>query len=176
MAKPAQTGMKCPFNVYLTLLALFFTLNANAGSDQDAKQLLERMIQAVHNLDYQGTFIHLHDNQLETMKIVHAFKDGKLQERLISLNGAPREVIRDHESVTCVAPDAEKLSIDKRPLSGQFFAMLPDELNQLMTITSSNYWAKVGWQDERQRWSRSFPKTVTAMATVSLWTRSVRSP
>jgi sigma-E factor negative regulatory protein RseB len=131
MAKPAQTGMKCPFNVYLTLLALFFTLNANAGSDQDAKQLLERMIQAVHNLDYQGTFIHLHDNQLETMKIVHAFKDGKLQERLISLNGAPREVISDHESVTCVAPDAEKLSIDKRPLSGQFFAMLPDELNQL---------------------------------------------
>ena len=131
MAKSVQTGMKCPFKSCLTLLALCFTLNANAGSDQDAKQLLERMIQAVHNLDYQGTFIHLHDNQLETMKIVHAIKDGKVQERLISLNGAPREVIRDHTSVTCVVPNSENVSVDKRPLGGQFFAMLPDELNQL---------------------------------------------
>ncbi len=131
MAKSAQTGMNRQFQSCLTLITLIFSLNANAGSDQDAKQLLERMIQAVHNLDYQGTFIHLHDNQLETMKIVHAVKEGKQRERLISLNGAPREVIRDHASVTCVVPDSENVSVDKRTLSRQFFAMLPDELNQL---------------------------------------------
>jgi sigma-E factor negative regulatory protein RseB len=117
----------------LTLLALIITLNAQAESDLSAKQWLERMILAVHNLDYQGTFIHLHDNQLETMQIVHAIKEGKLQERLISLNGAPREVIRDHTSVTCVMPETEQVSVDKRPLSGQFLALLPEELNQLDT-------------------------------------------
>jgi sigma-E factor negative regulatory protein RseB len=115
----------------LTLFILVFALNAQAGSDQSAKQWLERMIHAVHNLDYQGTFIHLHDNQLETMWIVHAIKDGKLQERLVSLNGAPREVIRDHTSVTCVVPESEQVSVDKRPLSGQFLALLPEELNHL---------------------------------------------
>jgi len=131
MVRSDPLGMKHPLASCLTLLALFLTLNAQAGSDPTAKQLLERMIQAVHSLDYQGTFIHLHDNQLEAMHIVHAIKDGKLQERLISLNGAPREVIRDHTSVTCVMPETEQVSVDKRPLSGTFLALLPEELDQL---------------------------------------------
>ena len=126
-----QTGMKGPLISCLTLIALIISLNVQAGSDQIAKQWLERMIQAVHNLEYQGTFIHLHDNQLETMQIVHALKDGKLQERLISLNGAPREVIRDHTSVTCVMPESEQVSVDKRPLGGKFLALLPEELDKL---------------------------------------------
>jgi sigma-E factor negative regulatory protein RseB len=117
----------------MILFGLFISLSVQANSDQVAKQLLERMIQAVNNLSYQGTFIHLHDNQLETMKIMHDFKDGKLQERLVSLNGAPREVIRDHTSVTCVMPDAQDISVDKRPLSSQFLASLPDDLDRLDT-------------------------------------------
>jgi len=133
MRHPSQLDMKGPLTCCLTLFALLISLNAQAGSDPSAKQWLERMIQAVHNLDYQGTFIHLHDNQLETMQIVHAIKDGKLQERLISINGAPREVIRDHTSVTCVMPDSEQVSVDKRPLGGQFLTLLPEELNQLDT-------------------------------------------
>jgi sigma-E factor negative regulatory protein RseB len=133
MQRPTQIAVKGPLTSCLTLLALIITLNAQAESDLSAKQWLERMILAVHNLDYQGTFIHLHDNQLETMQIVHAIKEGKLQERLISLNGAPREVIRDHTSVTCVMPETEQVSVDKRPLSGQFLALLPEELNQLDT-------------------------------------------
>jgi sigma-E factor negative regulatory protein RseB len=133
MRHPALLDMKGPLTSCLTLFALVLTLNAQADSDSNPKQWLERMIQAVHNLDYQGTFIHLHDNQLETMQIVHAIKDGKLQERLISLNGAPREVIRDHTSVTCVMPDSEQVSVDKRPLGGQFLSLLPEELDQLDT-------------------------------------------
>jgi sigma-E factor negative regulatory protein RseB len=131
MVRLIQTGMKGPITSCLTFIALLISLNAQAGSDQTAKQWLERMIQAIHNLEYQGTFIHLHDNQLETMQIVHALKEGKLQERLISLNGAPREVIRDHTSVTCVMPESEQVSVDKRPLSGKFLALLPEELDQL---------------------------------------------
>ena len=115
----------------LTLLTLFIALNAYADTDQDAKRLLERMIHAVHALDYRGTFIHLHDNQLETMQIEHQTRDGKLQERLVSLNGAPREVIRDRTSVTCVMPESHKVSVDKRPLGEQFFTLLPSELDQL---------------------------------------------
>ena len=133
MTRSVQIKLTGPLKSCLTLLALILTLNAQADSDPTAKQLLERMIQAVHSLDYQGTFIHLHDNQLETMQIVHALKGGKLQERLISLNGAPREVIRDHTSVTCVMPESEQVSVDKRPLSGQFLALLPEELDQLDT-------------------------------------------
>lgn len=116
----------------LTLLAFLLITNpAAAENEQGAKQWLERMIQALNNLDYQGTFVYLHDNQLETMRIVHAVKNGKVQERLISLNGAPREVIRDHSSVTCVMPESQEVSVDKRPLSRKFLALLPEDLHQL---------------------------------------------
>ncbi len=115
----------------LTLLTLFSAFSAFADDEQLAKQWLERMVQAVNNLDYQGTFIYLHGNQLETMKIVHAVQDGKQRERLTSLNGAPREVIRDQHSVTCVMPESQQVSVDKRPLSRKFLALLPEDLQQL---------------------------------------------
>jgi sigma-E factor negative regulatory protein RseB len=47
------------------------------------------------------------------------------------LNGAPREVIRDQTSVTCVMPESQKVSVDKRPLSRKFLASLPEDLQQL---------------------------------------------
>lgn len=112
------------------LVSLLITLPALADDDL-AKQWLERMVKAVNDLNYQGTFIFLHDNQLEAMRIVHAVKNGKPRERLISLNGAPREVIRDQTSVTCVMPESQKVSVDKRPLSKKFLALLPEDLQQL---------------------------------------------
>jgi len=65
------------------------------------------------------------------MRIVHALKDGKQRERLTSLNGAPREVIRDQSSVTCVMPESHQVSVDQRPLSRKFLAQLPEDLRQL---------------------------------------------
>jgi sigma-E factor negative regulatory protein RseB len=111
----------------------FFAALATAGTADSltARQWLEKMIKAVNELNYQGTFVYLHGNQLETMRIAHAVYDGKIREQLISLNGAPREVMRDQDSVTCVMPESEKISIDKRPLSKEFFSLLPDELSRL---------------------------------------------
>ncbi len=123
--------MKSKLLSVLALLTSFSSLSAYSADEQIAKQWLERMVQAVNNLNYQGTFIYLHGNQLETMKIVHAVQDGKQRERLTSLNGAPREVIRDQSSVTCVMPESQQVSVDKRPLTRQFLALLPEDLQQL---------------------------------------------
>ncbi|MEN8166443.1 MAG: MucB/RseB C-terminal domain-containing protein [Pseudomonadota bacterium] len=131
MRTAVSTLKKKSFKSSLILLTLLTTFTVTADDEQTAKQWLERMIQAVNNLDYQGTFIYLHDNQLETMKIVHAVGNGQLQERLTSLNGAPREVIRDQHSVTCVMPESQEVSVDKRPLSKKFLALLPEDLRQL---------------------------------------------
>ncbi|MCU7840328.1 MAG: MucB/RseB C-terminal domain-containing protein [Candidatus Thiodiazotropha sp. (ex Lucinoma borealis)] len=95
------------------------------------KDWLERMMEAVQKLNYQGTFIYLHDNQLETMKIAHAVEGDRVRESLMSLNGTPREVIRDAESVTCVLPDSQEVSVDKRTPSDKFLNILPQNLAQL---------------------------------------------
>lgn len=131
MRTAVSTLKKQSFKSGLILLTLLSTFTVTAGDEQTAKKWLERMILAVNNLDYQGTFIYLHDNQLETMKIVHAVGNGQLQERLTSLNGAPREVIRDRSSVTCIMPESQEVSVDKRPLSKKFLALLPEDLRQL---------------------------------------------
>jgi sigma-E factor negative regulatory protein RseB len=102
-----------------------------AGENLSARGWLERMMDAVQRLNYQGTFIYLHENQLETMRIVHAVEDERVRESLISLNGHPREVIRDDDLVTCVIPESHRVSVDRRPPSDKYLNLLPDDLAQL---------------------------------------------
>ncbi|MES9993938.1 MAG: MucB/RseB C-terminal domain-containing protein [Candidatus Thiodiazotropha sp.] len=124
---------------YSRLSQSFFTLclslmlfhSAVADEELSPKDWLERMMQAVQNLNYQGTFIYLHDNQLESMRIAHAVNGDRVRESLVSLNGAPREVIRDEESVTCVLPDSHEVSVDRRTPSAKFLNILPNDLDQL---------------------------------------------
>lgn len=118
-------------SVLLSLILSALSLPVSADEDFTPRQWLERMMEAVPRLSYQGTFIYLHDNQLETMRIVHAVENDRVRESLISLNGAPREVMRDAESVTCVIPESNQVSVDRRPPSDKFLNILPEELAQL---------------------------------------------
>lgn len=76
-----------------------------ADAAPSPRQWLERMSQAAHRLDYDGTFVYSHDGHMQTMRIVHSSHDGKERERLVSLSGPPREVMRDNDRVTCILPD-----------------------------------------------------------------------
>ncbi|MEW8507047.1 MAG: MucB/RseB C-terminal domain-containing protein [Candidatus Thiodiazotropha sp.] len=117
---------------FLTLcLCLMISHTAVADAELSPKDWLERMMEAVQKLNYQGTFIYLHDHQLESMRIAHAVQGDRVRESLISLNGAPREVIRDEESVTCVLPDSNEVSVDRRTPSAKYLNILPHDLDQL---------------------------------------------
>ncbi len=93
---------------------LLLCLAASAyGADDQARvyRMLKEMGQAMHRLNYEGTFVYLHDNHLESMRIVHrAMEGGKERERLISLNGTPREIVRDDDSIVCILPDLHSVS------------------------------------------------------------------
>jgi len=104
-----------------------FADSANKG----VHHLLSKMVQAVHELNYDGTFVLLHDNHLETMRVVHTLSEGGERERLISLNGAAREVVRDNASVTCISPDARSVSVAQRMLGRGFRAVFSIDTTQL---------------------------------------------
>jgi sigma-E factor negative regulatory protein RseB len=110
---------------------LLFTQGLQANQALSPRDWLERMMDAVQQLNYQGTFVYLHDNQLETMRIVHAVENNRVRESLTSLNGTPREVMRDEDSVTCVIPESNQVSVDRRPPSDKFLNLLPEDLAQL---------------------------------------------
>jgi len=97
----------------------------------DVRDWLQRMVNAVHSLNYEGTFVYLHSNQLESMRIVHNADGDNEKERLISLNGVPREVIRDNASVTCIAPDAKSVSIANRVGTYGFRAVFAADISKL---------------------------------------------
>jgi sigma-E factor negative regulatory protein RseB len=84
------------------------------AADHRADLLLARMIEAVENLNYEGTFVYIHGYKTETMQIVHARDERGQRERLISLTGEPREVIRDDNILTCIWPDSRAVVIEPR--------------------------------------------------------------
>jgi sigma-E factor negative regulatory protein RseB len=51
---------------------------------------------------------------METMRLVHTADGGREQERLISLNGAQREVVRDNHSVVYILPDSQLVAAKLR--------------------------------------------------------------
>ncbi|MCP5145715.1 MAG: MucB/RseB C-terminal domain-containing protein [Gammaproteobacteria bacterium] len=81
--------------------------------------LLEGMSRANRSMNYRGVFVYQRGSQIDAMRIVHR-GDGDIEfERLISLTGAAREVIREGDQVTCVFPD-EKSVIVERSAKQQF--------------------------------------------------------
>lgn len=72
------------------------------------------MHQAVQQLNYEGTFVHLHNQHMESLKIVHTVENGVKKERLVSLNGARREVVRSKGEVICIQPDIKSVLVGKR--------------------------------------------------------------
>lgn len=66
----------------------------------DAEALVERMMTASRSLDYDGIFVYQRDGNLETLRVMHRGSSEPEKERLESLNGPARAVIRDGEKVT----------------------------------------------------------------------------
>lgn len=88
------------------------------AADGDVHAWLARMNQAVHELDYEGHFVYQVGDALESLYMVHRLHDGAEKERLIVLNGAPREVIRNDQAVACLIPGAKKIDAGAEPGHG----------------------------------------------------------
>ncbi|NEV62392.1 MucB/RseB C-terminal domain-containing protein [Thiorhodococcus minor] len=88
----------------------------SAGEDAQtgrSAELLARMAEAVRSLDYEGTLVYLHENRLEAMDLRHQVVDGEVHERLISLSGPIRAVVRAQERVMCVMPNGHPISVEQ---------------------------------------------------------------
>jgi sigma-E factor negative regulatory protein RseB len=93
------------------LLGLLLPLGAVAD---EAMHWLMRMDQAQRELDYEGRFVYVHGHTVEAMHLVHTVANGRERERLVSLNDAAREVLRDDEVTTCVMPETGSVSVGPR--------------------------------------------------------------
>lgn len=117
-------------SAFWLLLAVQPLWAMDEGVADSVAEHLVRMADSLKTLSYSGTFVYLHGTQLETLQITRQVGDDEVNERLISLNGAAREVRLDRAAVTCVMPDAKAVSVDQRS-SASLFAVINLDMNRL---------------------------------------------
>jgi len=79
-------------------------------------------------LNYDGVFIYQRGQQLEAMRLIHKSGQSGEYERLVSLTGAAREIIRDNESVTCIFSDDKAVVVEKSRPDKLMIGLLPEPI------------------------------------------------
>lgn len=117
-------------------LILFFCLVtgcATALAGDEGGHWLMRINDAARQLNYAGTFVYVQGNRVESMRVTHRAQGGSMRQRIYSLNGAAREVIRDDKQVWCYIPDKKVGLHEYRKVSKRGFPnLLPDALDHLL--------------------------------------------
>ena len=103
----------CLFSASLLCSAQVPLVLAGDSASLDARELVRSMSQALKQLNYEGTFVHMSNGNIETMRILHSRDDDGEHERMISLNGEAREVFRNNKTVTCVWPGSKSVLVSK---------------------------------------------------------------
>lgn len=100
----------CAVPLQLLLFAVVFAtpLGLAWASDNSAqiKGLLQKMIKAERSVNFRGTFVYRHNDEMVAMKIVRAKGEHGMREHLVSLNGATGEVVRHPHRVKCLVPNS----------------------------------------------------------------------
>lgn len=84
----------------------------------DALDWLQKMNQAVRVTTYSGTAVYRDGSDLQTLRVHHRYQDGQEAERMYSLSGEMREVLRKDDNVTCILPDQRSVVVDHQGLPG----------------------------------------------------------
>lgn len=119
-----------PFLRALSLAGLAL-LGCQAVADplprSEAESMLQRIANAARELNYSGTVVYQHGDRVETSRIVHFVDETGEHEKLETLDGPRREVIRNNDEVSCYYPEIKMVRSDKR-IRRSFPALLPEQL------------------------------------------------
>jgi len=101
-------------------------------SSQQAASVINKMTLASKKLNYDGIFIYKRGPRMDTMRIIHKSGTNGESERLVSLTGIPREVIRNRDSITCIFPDNQAVMVNKsRPQNLLTTELLPAPIEKI---------------------------------------------
>ncbi len=83
------------------------------ADDAAARDWLERMTEGAQSVNYVGSFIYQRGKRVDAMRIVHAAGAPGEREKLSSLTGPMREVVRDNRAVTCILSDQQSVMVNR---------------------------------------------------------------
>lgn len=112
-------------------LLLAAAVNAYAGEQQASLDWLKVIAFAAHQTDYSGVFVYQYDNHVETSRITHVVETDGEYEKLESLDGPKREIIRHHGQVWCYINHKMVQMDSQQQGRSRFPALLPEQISVL---------------------------------------------
>jgi sigma-E factor negative regulatory protein RseB len=122
--------------VFLLCFAVNVVYAATPLEAQESIQLLKKIADAAHQVTYQGTFIFQRGGRIESTRIYHLADQSGEHEKLVRLDGPPREIIFNGAEFQFYYPDRKSMQTERRAVARRGFpAILPEQLQTL----SDNY-------------------------------------
>ncbi len=119
-------GMRAPWLYsWAAIGALLAVVPQSGRTADDPREWLQKMNHALASRNYDGTFFHLSQGRVETMRILHRVHGTQVTERLLSLDGSGREFLRANDTLTCYLPDRRTVLVEPRQVHGPFLGSLP---------------------------------------------------
>jgi sigma-E factor negative regulatory protein RseB len=116
---------------WVVCVTLCYSAICNAADPAlDAMGWLTRMATAARQLNYAGTFVYRHGDQSETSRIRHLADEMGEIEKIESLEGPVREIIRNKEEVWCYMPELKAIKIDRAQAKRFFPALITNPAQQ----------------------------------------------
>lgn len=111
-----------------------------ALSPAESISWLQRIAMSARQLNYAGTFIYQQGDVVENSRIAHVVDGANETERLESLDGPRREIIRKNDAVFIINPETKQVRVDRRR-PGRFF---PQILPEQLSVVTDHYHVRKG--------------------------------
>ena len=120
-------------------IAVALGLAAAPALAESGQEWLARMGEALNNASYVGEFVSESAGRTERLAITHRVRDGVVSERLVSLSGNGRELVRENDEVVVYLPDQKLAIIERHSGRSDLMGALPQFEGRMAS------WYKVDW-------------------------------
>lgn len=111
--------------------ALTLVMAPAAFADNAVTDWLVNMSDAARNATYQGVVIYRGNDVFDTFRVTHRNLDGNELERITSLTGESRDILKENDKVICLFPNDRRMSVNRPTPKGLFPRLTPEHLNQI---------------------------------------------
>jgi sigma-E factor negative regulatory protein RseB len=101
---------------------------AETLQETEALVWLQKIANAARQLNYAGTFIYQHGDHVESSRITHFVDRAGEYEKLETLDGPKREIIRTDDEILTFDAEHHVVKRERRTRRNSFPALLPDQL------------------------------------------------
>jgi sigma-E factor negative regulatory protein RseB len=87
-------------------------VSGGAASDRSPSQWLQAIQEAAQRGNYTGTIVYQRGDEVRSSRVIHYFDGKASSERVQTLDGRPREFIRQGDEVQCLYPQFRRIVIE----------------------------------------------------------------